>query len=423
MKALLGCCFLIVITATLHAEDWSSFRGPRGNGITSTSTAPTNWDSEFGVRWSVALPKGGNGSPIVAAGRVFVTSAEDDEGHQRSHYCFDAESGTQVWKQTVVLAKKMPTHKTNPYGGSTPASDGRHVVVWHGTAGLFAYDVDGHELWSADLGEFRHMWGYGSSPVIAGDRVILHTGPGKRVFVAAFDLSSGRELWRHEEPVDGDGERNRDGQYMGSWSTPVLIESKGKRVAVCALATRVCGFDVDSGELLWFCEGLSGERGDLAYSSPLIEGDLCVMMGGFKGPAMGFRIGSGGDITSSNRLWRDTQNPQSIGTGLLIDGYVYRVGAGPNLIECLEAKTGDIVWQQRTGSKAYWGSIAFDGRRAYVTDQGGTTVIFEPSPEGFREIASNSLSDTCNATPALAGDRIFIRTYGKLWCVDGKSAP
>ncbi len=97
-------------------------------------------------------------------------------------------------------------------------------------------------------GDCKHMWGYGSSPVIVGDRVILHTGPAERVFVPAFDVTSGEERWRHEEPLDGNGERNSDGNYMGSWSTPVLTESNGRAVAVCAIATRVCGFDVLTGK-------------------------------------------------------------------------------------------------------------------------------------------------------------------------------
>ena len=241
------------------------------------------------------------------------------------------------------------------------------------------------------------MWGYGTSPVIDGDRVVLSTGPGKQVFVAAFNLQSGEELWRHSEPVDGDGERNADGKYMGSWSTPVIIDQDGKSVAVCAMATRVCGLDVASGTLLWFCEGLAGPKGDLAYSSPMIEGDLCVVAGGFSGPTIGFRLQGSGNITEQHRLWRTEKNPQSIGTGLLHGGYVYRPGAGPNLIECIKGETGEIVWQERVGSKAFWGSIVFDGKHAFVTNQSGETIVFQPSPEGYREVASNPLE--IRATP------------------------
>lgn len=401
-------------------SDWRGFRGSNGDGTTQQSETPLTWTATQGVRWTAALPQGGNGSPIVVGDRVFVASAEDEKGMTRTLFCFDAESGKPLWNRAVKIDREMPTHKTNPYGGSTPASDGKQVLVWHGSAGLHAYDMEGNVAWSRDLGEFRHMWGYGTSPVISRDRVILHSGPGEKVFVAAMELKTGEDLWRHDEAVDGNGERNGDGNYMGSWSTPVLIERDGRTIAVCAFATRVCGIDVADGSLLWHCDGLIGDRGDLAYSSPTIEGDLCVMIGGFKGPSFAFRIDGAGDLTDSKRLWRETQNPQNIGTGLMLGGYVYRVGAGPNLIDCLEAKTGNTVWKERAGDTAFWSSISYNGTNAYATDQAGTTFVFKPSTDGFRMIAKNELDDHCNATPALAGNRVYIRTYEKLWCIDGR---
>ncbi len=388
--------------------------------MTDHAGTPVQWSTTDNVRWSVPLPKGGNGSPIVVGNRVFVTSAEDDDGRTRTLFCFDAASGESLWNRPVQFDAKMPTHKTNPYAGTTPASDGKRVVVWHGSAGLFAYDMEGNEIWSRDLGRFQHMWGYGSSPVIVGDRVVLHTGPGQKVFVVCLDLASGEEIWRHEEPVDGNGERNRNNNYMGSWATPVVIDQGDHRkLAVVALATRVCAFDVGDGSLAWFCEGLAGQRGDLAYSSPMIEESRCVMFGGFKGPSFAFDIDGSGNLTDEKRLWLETErNPQNIGTGLLLGGYIYRLGAGPNLIDCLEAQTGKVVWQERWNGKAFWGSISYDGRNAYATDQAGTTLVFKPSAGGFREIARNELGDTCNATPALAHGRVYIRTYQKLWCIE-----
>lgn len=399
------------------AEDWPQFRGRSGNGVAAPGTYPVSWSESENIVWKVPLPRGANGSPIVASDRVFVTSSEDEQGHQRSLLCFDSETGTMLWKRTVSIDQTMPTHKTNPYAGSTPASNGKIVVVWHGSAGLHAYDHDGQERWSRDLGEFRHMWGYGTSPVIVGDRVIMHAGPGQRVFVAAFDLETGKELWRHDEPVDGDGERNDAGHYMGSWSTPVPVELGGRSLVVCAMATRVCGLDVETGQLVWYCEGLRGERGDLAYSSPMIEGDLCVMIGGFRGPGFAFRMVGEGNLTERQRLWTNQGNPQNIGTGLLIDGHVYRVGAGPSVIDCLDANTGQTVWEDRAAGGTYWSSLVLVGEHAMATDQEGATIVFQPSPKGFQQVALNRLGGTCNATPAFANGRIYIRTYETLWCI------
>ena len=151
----------------------------------------------------------------------------------------------------------------------------------------------------------------------------------------------------------------------------------------------------------------------------MIQGDLCIAIGGFRGPGLGFRINGEGDLTESSRLWVNDRNPQNIGTGLLLDGYVYRVGAGPSVIDCLNAKTGEVVWEDRGEGGTYWGSLVFDGKHAMATDQDGGTILFEPSASGLKQVAYNELKDTCNATPALSGDQIYIRTYGSLWCIEG----
>lgn len=412
----IACLFVMCNIAA--AENWPQFRGPSANGVALASGFPTDWDSGTNVRWAVEMPQPGNGSAIVFDDRVFVCSSEDAKGLRRSLMCFDADSGEQVWKQTVSIDKEMPTHKTNPYAGSTPACNGKHVVVWHASAGLHAYTVDGEKVWSRDLGEFRHMWGYGSSPIIVGDRVILNSGPGKKVFVAALDVNTGNTLWKHDESVEGAGETNAAGKYMGTWSTPVPVEAGGRQLVVVAMHQRIVGLDVRTGELVWFFT-VASDRGDLAYSAPMIEGDLCLFNAGFKGPTMAFEMTGTGDL-SGNELWRTPSNPQSIGTGILRDGHAYRVGAGPNLIDCLDAKTGKTLWQQRNRA-AFWGSISLAGDTAYATDQSGNTVVFQLSPDGFSKLADCPLSDPSNATPALADGRVYLRTDRKLWCIDSSN--
>ena len=175
------------------ADQWPQFRGPAASGLAASAEFPTHWDSTTNVRWSVEMPHPGNGSPIVYDGKVFACSAEDAKGLGRSLICFNADDGARLWARTVTIEKEMPTHKTNPYAGSTPACDGQHVVVWHASAGLHAYTMDGRPLWSRDLGEFRHMWGYGSSPIIIGDRVVLNSGPAKEVFVAGIRCQNWRD--------------------------------------------------------------------------------------------------------------------------------------------------------------------------------------------------------------------------------------
>ena len=319
----------------------------------------------------------------------------------------------------------MPTHKTNPHCSSTPAADPstKRVVVWHGSAGLFCYDFEGNQIWERQLGEFRHMWGYASSPVIHRGTVLLHCGPGERVFLTAIDLKSGDTIWETVEKLDGgDAERSKEGHYRGSWSTPVVRRvggASGRETVICSMPTRVVGLDFKTGDLVWYCDGLKGSRGELAYTSPVFgDEDICLSVGGFNGPAILFRAGETGNITKGRRIQRFEKNPQSIGSGIFHDGYFYVPGAGPANIRCINPNTGeDARWTDPAGGKPFWGSIVLAGKRAYVVNQAGTTIVFEPSPGSFKQVAANDLGEPCNTTPAISGGQVFLRTDKALYCI------
>ncbi|HEX4149513.1 MAG TPA: PQQ-binding-like beta-propeller repeat protein, partial [Pirellulales bacterium] len=352
----LGLGLALLAASAARAEDWPQFRGPQRDGICREKRVPLRWAPDRNIRWKAPLPGEGNSSPIVVGQQVYVTCATD-AGARRGLYCFDRRSGDLAWRRIVEYSGDEPTHQTNPYCGSSPAAAQGRVVVWHASAGVHCYDEQGQELWSRDLGAFRHIWGYGSSPLIAGDRVVLNCGPGPRQFVIALDLASGQTLWQADEPGGDAGEKppGEDGAkpWTGSWTTPVLIDVDGRSQVLVALARHVKAFDPVSGELLWKCEG----TGDLAYTDPLVGGGLGVAMGGYHGAAIGFRLGGSGDITDSGRLWRnDSRNPQRIGSGVLIDGYVYMANE-IGLAQCLDARTGAEIWRGRLPGPRIWSSI------------------------------------------------------------------
>jgi len=408
---------LLIGAGAIHADDWPLFRGPAGNGSSSEKSAPTTWAPDKNVKWKAPLPHEGNGSPIVSNGRVFVAGPEDKEGKKRSLYCFDRKDGKQLWVKTIDYGKADRTHETNPHSPSTPAADGKKVVVWHGSAGLHCYDFEGKALWSKSLGEFDHMWGEGTSPVIHDGKVFLNSGPDKkRVFVGAYKLDTGDKIWEQEEPFKGNGDKNEDGQYMGSWCTPLVVKVDGKDQVICAMPTRLVAYAPEDGKLLWSCDGIRFNNGDLSYSSPLVAGDIVVTVGGYGGPGMGVKLGGSGDVTSTNRVWRNKSSPQSIGSGIVVDGHVYMPWAGANAIDCIDPKTGKMVWRERQKA-AFWGSIVMAGGRAYVTDQQGRTVVFKPNPEKFEGIAVNELGEKSNSTPAISDGQIFIRTFKNLYCI------
>lgn len=412
----LAAIVLIAASLTANAGDFSQYRGPGGMGITGEAKAPLEWSREKNVKWRAELPGPGNSSPIVSNGKVFVTCATD-EGRKRSLFCFDRATGKEIWKRTVAFGEVMPTHKTNPYSASSPVSNGKVVVVWHGSAGLKCYDIGGEELWSKDLGEFRHMWGYAGSPVIHGDKVFLNCGPGKRVFLAAISLATGKTLWETDEEVYGSGERNSENHYTGSWSTPVVAEIDGKEQVICSMMTRVNGYDPETGEIIWTCDGIKGVKGELAYSSPMIAGDVCVQVGGFGGPAIGFELGGKGNITKKQRLWRNDRNPQSIGSGVFVDGHLYIPDAAQGTICCMDPKTGKESWREKSEGPNFWGSIVEAAGRLYVTNQRGDTVVIVPNPEKLEVLAVNKLGEQSNSTPAISDGDIFLRTFKAVYCI------
>jgi len=408
---------LALLTATsLTAQDWPSWRGPNGDGIAPAQKAPVHWDREKNIKWKIPLAHPSNGSPIVSNGRIFLTMPEDEDGKERSLYCFDKKDGKRLWVRTVDFGRKMPTHRANPYCSTTPVADGKRVVVWHASAGLYCYDFDGNELWKRDLGEFRHMWGYGTSPILHAGKVILYTGPGVKSFVAAFDLANGDTVWKTEEPDVRTPEQIAKRRLVGSWSTPLIQRVGDKDLVICGQPTRIVAYDASDGAIVWFCNGLTSKRGDLVYSSPVIAADVCHIQGGYVGPSIGVRIDGEGDVTETHRVWRFDEQMSSCGSGVYVGGSIYIIDMS-SIVSCIDPATGKTRWKQRIGKGQSWGSIiAVDGR-LYVMIQRGTTYVFEPNPEKLVVIAENVLAERTNSTPAFSDGEIFLRTHSHLYCV------
>lgn len=401
----------LTLLAPALPHDWPAFRGPDGDGRAAVEAAPLQWSAEANVRWRVPLARPANGSAIVSGGRVFLTMPEDEGGLQRSLRCHDLADGRELWSRAVAHGEVMPTHRTNPYGGTTPAADGRHVVVWHASAGLHCYDFEGELLWSQDLGEYRHMWGYGTSPVIADGRVLLHTGPGTRTFLLALDVATGEELWRHEEPDHLTEEEREKKRLVGSWCTPVVAGD----VVVCPRPTRILGHDLQTGEVLWSCEGLRASRGDLVYSSPVVADDLVYVQGGYVGPSIGVELGGEGEVTATHRAWLHDERFSSCGSGVHHEGLLFMPDMG-GFVYCLDPQTGEALWKERIGRGESWGSITVASGRMYLTLQSGETVVFTGSREGLEVLARNELGETTNATAAFTDAGVVLRTHEALWC-------
>ena len=410
----LAAAVVLVGAPGIHAADWPAFRGPAGNGVSSETDVPLHWGPEQNIKWKTPLPAPGNSSPIVSKGKVFLTCATD-AGKNRGLYCYDRRDGRLLWSQIVPYDRNDPTHGTNPYCGSSPAADGTRIVVWHGSAGLYCYNYDGEKLWSRDLGEFKHIWGYGSSPVLYGEKIILNCGPGERTFVTAIDATNGQTIWQVDEPGGASGEKGSS-EWIGSWSTPVVAKLAGRDQILVSLPYHVNAYDPADGNVLWTCDGLD----KLVYTSPLVGDGVIVAMGGYHGPAMAFKPGGSGNVTESNRLWHATaKNPQRIGSGVIVGRNLFMANE-QHIGQCIDVETGKDLWQNRMPEGPIWASPVLSGDRLYVTNQLGTTLVFRANPEKFDLLAENKLEERSNSTLAISDGEIFLRTFQSLFCIGEK---
>jgi outer membrane protein assembly factor BamB len=400
------------VAAAAEAADWPTWRGPLGNGQSEEKSLPLTWSKSENVKWSVPLDGQGNSSPIVVGQKAFITHAPR-MSPLRGLRCYDADTGNLLWKHEVSYSEKEPTHNTNPYCAASPVSDGKQVVAWYGSAGLFCYDLEGNILWNKDLGKVEHIWGYGSSPLIHENLVILNFGPGLNAFVAAFDKQTGNEVWRKTFPEQTSKTQE---EFRGSWSTPVVATVGGKTLLLMSLPEKLYALEPRSGVEIWSCGGLSNK---LVYTTPLVAGDIVVAMCGYGGPAMAVRAGGQGDVTETHRLWVHPRNSQRVGSGVVVDGYVYILNENGSAW-CLDPATGEKKWDKPRVSSVSWSSMTHAAGRIYVNNTEGTTFVIEPNTAECKILAENKLDERTRATPAFANGRIYIRTYENLYCIEAK---
>lgn len=411
MRCLFFALVILHFQATAWGDNWPQWRGPKGTGESVETSAPLTWSNTENVKWKVPLPGEGNSTPIVWDDKVFVSCAEN-KGANRSLFCFDRADGHQLWKAEIDFQGTEPTHDTNPYCSASPVTDGKHVVVSHGSAGLFCYTTDGKEVWHKDVGLFDQIWGNATSPILHDNLVILHCGPGTHSFVAAWDVRTGDEKWRIVPPTA----QNKSGdEFRGCWSTPVIINEGGKPQLILNLPEQLVALNPASGEELWSSEGL----GPLQYASPLVGKTYIVAMSGYGGPALAVKRGGQRDVTSSHVLWRKTEkNPQRVGSGVLVEDHIY-ILQDSGQCWCIDALTGEVKWEKRLGGT--WCSMVSAAGRLYVSDTGGTTYVLEPSPASCRVLAENKLGETMRASLAFSNGQVFARTYKHLYCFEASS--
>lgn len=414
---LLHTAFAVIVAAGFlshpcTAANWPSWRGPTHDGVTEETDLPLKWSTTENVKWKIALPERGNSTPVVWGDKLFLTQAV---GEKRLLLCYDKKTGKQLWEAGTTWSKPELTHATNPYCSASPATDGERIIVFFGSAGVYCYDMEGKELWKrTDLGEQKHIWGYGSSPVLAGDRVFLNFGPGETTTLFCFHKDTGKTLWEHDEPGGNSGEGSGK-KWLGYWGDPLLQNAGGRRELFMTYPGRLCAFDPATGQELWTCEGLT----PLIYTTPLFADGIVYAACSYGGAAMAVKAGGNGNVTTSHRIWHLPKVPQRIGSGVVYQGHYYILLDG-GIAECRDLATGQVVYQERlkgpgpTGQN--WSSVVRSGDKLYAVNQGGDAFVWAASPK-FEVLATNSLGEKVIGSIAVSEGLLFIRGYQHLWCI------
>src|SRR5205085_4322893 len=237
---------------------------------TQEKDLPLKWSATENVRWKVALPAPGNSTPIIWRDRVFLTQAP--EAGKRALLCLSRADGKQLWKAETTYKEKESTHGTNPFCSASPVTDGERIIVSHGSAGLFCYDLDGKEVWKKDFGKQEHIWGNASSPVLFDNLVFLWVGPGENQVLVALEKKDGRIVWEHKEAGGKSGAAGNS-EWIGSGSTPLLCRAGQRDELILSMPNVLRSFEPKSGKELWHCDGLT----KLVYTSPVCSPEGIVV--------------------------------------------------------------------------------------------------------------------------------------------------
>lgn len=430
-------CVLLSVNASAQSFDhnWHHWRGPEVTGVSRTADPPIQWSEGQNIKWKVAIEGQGTSTPIIWGDKVFVLTAvntgEADpsipkpEDQPKTNFfnikrpntsyrfvvlCLDRNSGDEIWRQ--VATKKIPhegTHNDNDFASASPTTDGQRLYCWFGSAGLYCYDLNGDKLWQRDLGEAKigSSLGEGCSPVIHDGKLVIvrdHTHQGG---IYCLDAKTGDMIWKKDRDEDN------------AWATPRIIKHNGKTQVITVASNFVRSYDLDTGDIIWQCSGLTGN----CIPCPIVEGDYVICMSGYQGyAAMAIPLTETGDISGSDKiLWsRDRATPY-IPSPLLYDGLLYYNQSNQAILTVVDSKTGNgFIERKRLNdvSNIYASPVGAKDR-VYITGRNGTTLVLKRSKE-FQVLATNKLDERIDASPALAGNQLFLRGAKFLYCIEAQ---
>ncbi len=422
-------------------KQWPGFRGRNANGVTKASTTPAKWNVEKSenIKWNIKVPGLSHSCPIVWNDYLFITTAESREGnpelkvglygsidpvendpvHDWKVYCLDKNTGKVLWKQTAISGiPKVKRHPKATHANSTPATDGNYVAAFFGSEGLYIYDLKGNLIWKKDFGILdsgffrvpKAQWGFASSPIIHKGFVIIQCDVQKNSFIAAYDVKTGKEIWktlRDEVPT---------------WSTPSVYSKNGITQIIANGFKHIGSYDFESGKELWKMKG----GGDIPVPTPVIAHDMIFINSahGKMSPIYAIKPDARGDISLDEKstsndfiVWSIKRGGAYIQTAIVYDDLLYNL-RGNGSLTCFNAKTGEQVYKEKLGGvgSAFSASPVASNGKLYFTSEHGKIFVVKPGAD-FELLAENSMKDICMATPAISDNTIYFKTHHNLIAV------
>lgn len=398
---------ILVFTLSATAQEWPRFRGPNGSGF-GKADIPAQW-SPANRKWIVKLPGVGHGSPVVWGDRIFLLCGDESTG-QRTAVCLGGADGRILWHRTFdALANKH--HRLNSMASSTPAVDAGQVYFTWGTPQkltVTAFTHDGRQAWEADLGPVKRQHGFGASPILHDDLVILSNDQESDGHLFALDRATGKVRWKLSRA-----------ENHSNYSTPCIYTPSGGQPQIVVVSWRLgaTGVDAATGKQLWQMP-LFAQRQERAIGSPSVAGEYLIVNCAFTGgPKHVVVLKPGKEQSTMQEAWRMEKTVPHIPSPIIVGERAY-LWSDQGIVTCAKLATGEEVWSERVRGE-FFGSPVCTGDKLFAVDKSGK-VFAVAVGDKFQLLGTNPLDELCQSTPAIAGGRMFIRTWSQLHSIGTK---
>jgi outer membrane protein assembly factor BamB len=455
------CATLLIASHLSNAADvassnWPAWRGPLANGTAPESSPPTEWSDTKNVKWKVKLPGHGSATPAIWGDKLFILAAVGPEkkaevkpvepppvvvnsatnssgtnapgdarrrrggGMGRSEkptdkfqftvMCLDRKSGKTLWQK--IAKEEVPHeghHQDHGFASASPITDGKVVLAFFGSRGLYCYDMEGNLKWSKEFGQMRMRGTFGeaASPALRGDVVIVNWDHEGDDFIAALDKNTGKELWR--TPRDEES----------SWGTPLIVDFKGQQQVIVGATMKVRSYDIATGKQLWQCGGQTANM----IPTSVADADTVYAISGFRGASVqAITLGRTGDLTGTDAVrWSHDKNTPYVPSPVLAGNRLYFLSSRGAALSCFDTRTGKAHFEAQSlpGVMNAYASPVASKDRVYVSSREGKCVVLKQS-DTLEILATNSIGEGTDASIAIVGNELFLRGKENLYCISEK---